>query len=325
MKFIISVDTEADNQWERSDKVTLENIKYLPRFQDLCNSYGFKPTYLTSYEMAEAPSFRETLGPSCESGTAEIGAHLHPWTNPPIVAVTADDMLYHPYPHELSAALFKAKMESLSEVIEKAFKRKPRTYRGGRWGFAPEHIPVLEELGYIADCSVTPGISWERHPGDPKRKGGQDYRRAPDKPYFLDPADICKPGNSNLLEIPPTIVFNKMRRAKSIYLSMDKTFLGRWLLAKFDLGPKQFRTIPPNNAGLLIGICNTARKIDLPYVQLMVHSSELMPGGSPFNPDEKSIESLYTQLNKLFEYLSLEQVQGITMSDFATSYITSRK
>ena len=42
MKFIITVDTEADNQWENYKKgvdnrnIAVSNIKFLPEFQKLC-------------------------------------------------------------------------------------------------------------------------------------------------------------------------------------------------------------------------------------------------------------------------------------------------
>ena len=55
--FIITIDTEGDNIWSRSIDVKVENAKYLIRFQNLCDKYGFKVTYLTNYEMAESKDF----------------------------------------------------------------------------------------------------------------------------------------------------------------------------------------------------------------------------------------------------------------------------
>lgn len=45
--FIITVDTEGDNLWEykKGTPIGTENAKYLPRFQSLCEKYGFKPVY----------------------------------------------------------------------------------------------------------------------------------------------------------------------------------------------------------------------------------------------------------------------------------------
>ena len=55
MYFIITVDTEADNQWADPVPKTTENIKFIPRFQALCDRFGFKPTYLCPYEMVKDP------------------------------------------------------------------------------------------------------------------------------------------------------------------------------------------------------------------------------------------------------------------------------
>jgi hypothetical protein len=47
----------------------------------------------------------------------------------------------------------------------------------------------------------------------------------------------------------------------------------------------------------------------------MLHSSELMPGGSPTFRNEASIERLYEDLEALFE-AAAGRFQGATMSEF---------
>ena len=49
--FLISVDTEGDNQWDPSKEVSTQNVEYIPRFQELCEKYGYKPVWLSNYEM----------------------------------------------------------------------------------------------------------------------------------------------------------------------------------------------------------------------------------------------------------------------------------
>ena len=57
--FLISIDTEGDNlwAWKKGDIITTNNACFLERFQSLCNEFGFKPTYLTNYEMAKSQEF----------------------------------------------------------------------------------------------------------------------------------------------------------------------------------------------------------------------------------------------------------------------------
>lgn len=54
-KFIITIDTEGDGQWNPEAPCSTANAKYIPRFQELSEKYGFYPTWLTNYEMVNDP------------------------------------------------------------------------------------------------------------------------------------------------------------------------------------------------------------------------------------------------------------------------------
>ena len=81
--FIITIDTEGDNLWANPQTVTTENATFLPRFQELCERFRFKPTYLVNYEMAEDEQFQSFGRGVLANQTAEIGLHIHPWNSPP--------------------------------------------------------------------------------------------------------------------------------------------------------------------------------------------------------------------------------------------------
>src|SRR5659263_91003 len=83
MEFIISIDTEGDNQWEFGSDLTVENIKFVPRFQNLCEKYKIKPTYLVTSEVCDDGFAKEIFSDYWQKETAEIGSHLHLWTTPP--------------------------------------------------------------------------------------------------------------------------------------------------------------------------------------------------------------------------------------------------
>lgn len=83
MKFILTIDTEADNQWNHGCDLTVKNIKSIPRLQDLCNQYEVKPTYLITSEVSDDGYARELFKEYLNLNLAEIGAHLHSWTTPP--------------------------------------------------------------------------------------------------------------------------------------------------------------------------------------------------------------------------------------------------
>ncbi len=78
MQLILTVDTEADNQWNVHAPLTTANLLRVPRLQQLCDEFGFAPTYLCTYEVVTSDAFAETVTPHAADGRAEIGAHLHP-------------------------------------------------------------------------------------------------------------------------------------------------------------------------------------------------------------------------------------------------------
>jgi hypothetical protein len=62
---------------------------------------------------------------------------------------------------------------------------------------------------------------------------------------------------------------------------------------------------------------HAARRRNASCVQFMLHSSELMPGGSPTFRSANSIERLYENLEILFAELSV-WCRGMTLSELHT-------
>jgi hypothetical protein len=58
------------------------------------------------------------------------------------------------------------------------------------------------------------------------------------------------------------------------------------------------------------------------YVQFALHSSELMPGGSPRFPTTKSIENLYVSLEMLFSQAATKFV-GATLGEFEQNFVAA--
>lgn len=306
MKFIITVDTEADNQWQRSKNISLENIKHIPRFQELCQKYNFNPTYLVTYEVATDNTSSNILSTLAKDNKAEIGAHLHPWTTPPYTRDMEWEMTHHRFPSELPLEELGQKIRSLTEGIKSKFNIEPKSFRAGRWGFDSNVARVIKEYGYIADSSITPGISWKRTTGDPKGVGGPNYKNAQIVPYELSIDNILENGKSGVIEIPMTI----LPTGSLVERSLRKVFhKNRWL-----------RIFPETKASDLVEIYKTASRLALPYIQFMIHSSELMSGGSPYSKEKKNVENTYYILESFFDFLTTNSVGGVSLSQFALSF-----
>jgi hypothetical protein len=316
--FLVTLDTEGDNLWSKPAYALTENAKFLPRFQALCERHGLRPTWLTDWEMASSPVFREFGCDVLQRGAGEIGMHLHAWDTPPLVPRTPDDNRHHPYLFEFSERLMREKIQRLTALLEERFDRKMRSHRAGRWGFTSGYARLLAELGYTVDCSVTPAVSWKAVRGSPDGSGGCDFRAFPSHPYFVDLEDISREGNSGLLEAPLTIV-RKYGFAQPIesYVPLLRRYVARVLPAVVWMRPTGW------NRRFLIELLEQAREQHSPYVQFMLHSSELMPGGSPTFRTESSIEKLYADLEALFEAAS-GHFRGATLSEFHDAWIERR-
>jgi hypothetical protein len=67
-------------------------------------------------------------------------------------------------------------------------------------------------------------------------------------------------------------------------------------------------------------LLDEAKKIELPYIVMMFHSSELMPGCSIYRPDKASIEKLYALLERFFDLLKENKIASVTMTEAAKGY-----
>lgn len=309
--FLITLDTEGDNLWRnRSGHVTTHNVRYLPRFQALCEKYGFKPTWLTNYEMVSDPAYVEFGRDLLMRGQGEIGMHLHAWYSPPEYALTDDEWRYQPYLIEYPEPVLRDKVARMTDLLEQAFQQKMTSHRAGRWAFNEIYAQALIDNGYQVDCSVTPRVSWRNAAGAPQGTGGTDYTHFPDHAYFLDIHDISRAGDSPLLELPMSIQYRYgpfTSQLKKIWNSLRGKQRGpsvNWL-----------RPVGGNLAQMKKVVEQTLGQGN-DYVEFMLHSSEFMPDGSPTFKTDADIERLYEDLEGLFSWLQM-RTQGMTLTEYA--------
>ncbi len=316
--FLITVDTEGDNLWACPREITARNACHLARFQTLCEKYGFKPTWLTNYEMALSSEYVEFARDAVHRGMAEVGMHLHAWNSPPIRPLTEDDFRHQPYLIEYSDAVMREKIAFMTNLLEERFEQKIVSHRAGRWGFNSAYAKALVDYGYRVDCSVTPHISWAASMGAPEGAGGPDFRRFPELPYYVDLNDVSRPGDSELLEVPVTVAQTCFSKAEEI-LRNGPSLIHRAVRRFF---PPLRRMIPCDKEREHVGmmrLLDQARIDERKCVVLATHSSELTAGFSPSFPDEASIERLYARLDELFAKAA-EFCRGATLGEFAEAF-----
>jgi len=312
--FLITIDTEGDDIWSRRSSAETRNASFLPRFQSLCENFGLRPTYLVNFEMATDRGFVEFGRDIIARGAGEIGMHLHAWNSPPIHPLTSDDARCQPFLIDHSDDEIRKKIEFHTYLLEDVFGVKMLSHRSGRWALNGIYADALREFGYRVDCSVTPHVDWRSTKGDPGGAGGTDYREFPEQHYWMSTRNIAIPGMSSLLEIPMTII-NRSPAFLSKATEVCKNITDLPDRARRYVWPLEWLRPTGTNLRSMLRILDTAILQDRPYVEFMTHSSELMPGGSPYFPTIESVEKLYRDLNELFSQVT-KHFCGSTLIEF---------
>jgi len=187
---MVVVDAEEEFDWSvvPSSSISVKAMRHQDRAQRIFERYGIVPTYAVDFAVAAQADGYGPLRDYLGDGKCEIGAQLHPWINPP---VEEDLTERNSFPGNLPAALEFEKLRVLTAMIEDNLGCRPILYRAGRYGVGSNTASMLDRLGYRVDCSVVPFHDFQS-------KGGPDFRRACNTPYWFGP------GN-RLLEIPVTV------------------------------------------------------------------------------------------------------------------------
>jgi len=243
----------------------------------------------------------------------EIGMHLHAWNSPPLIPLTSDDFHYQPYLMEYPDKVIREKVKYMTALLEDRFDRPMVSHRAGRIGMDSRYAAILMDHSYRVDCSVTPGIDWRWARGAPGGIGGTNYAAFPRRPYFLNPVDIAQPAESGLLEVPVTIQPTGLaHRAPWV----NRVPLLRRIVNR--LSPEWSWMCPGENGQRgMLRAARGARRNGASHVEFMLHSSELMPGGSPGFRTVRDIELLYARLEAVFSELAT-WCRGMTLQEFHT-------
>jgi hypothetical protein len=309
---LVGVDTEADDQWSAAGRqaLSVRNAERLGALQQLFDALGVRPTYLVTHEMASRAESAAVLRGLFSGGRCEIGAHLHPWSSPPFRPEDQDGR----YPHQLPTALLRRQLTELTETIEGAMGRRPTSYRAGRHGFDERSLVILEELGYTVDTSVDPLFN-------ERRKGGPTFAGAPLRPYRPDYRDVRRPGGARILEIPVSAATAPRlpKPLERLYTSLPpipyRGALKRVGLRAVWLRPS-YTALPD-----MLAFASRLGAEGVPCFNLLFHSSELLPGGSPYTPDQRSVDRFLDHLRRVLEHRTgpLGAV-GRTYAEFAAGW-----
>jgi hypothetical protein len=285
------IDTEEEFDWDRPvdrRSTGVNAMRSIGRIQSIFDSYGITPCYVVDYPVASRPEGSSPLREIYQSGRCEIGAHLHPWVNPPY-----DEPLTprNTFPGNLSADLERAKLETLVRAIETAFGARPTIYKAGRYGVGPNTAAILEGLGFEVDLSICP-------PVDYRTSGGPDFRGFSPEPYWF---------GSELLEIPITgafvgwarrawrlydvAVWRPLRGARLAGLLSRARAVDRLMLSPEGFTPEEHRRL---TMSLLRGGVRT--------FTWSLHSPSTKPGCTPYVRNEADLRRFLDTFRRFFDF-----------------------
>ncbi len=321
-RLLFTVDVEEDMPgWQITDPITVNNVAALPRLAEVCSELGVEPTYLCTYPTVTTKESAAILRLLHRRGGCEIGTHLHAWNTPPFRGVPGregDERFHAYYQFELGRERFREKLEVLHRAVGEISGLPSRSFRAGRFGIDSTTMSELVPLGYEVDSSVTP---LEEHRAD----RGPDFRTAPQHPYRPDLDDITKPGDLPIVEIPVSVGLTRRLPAlvQRVFVHLPKATRMRGLLSRDFLGVIDFAWLYPARFDLEL-MKKTARTLvadGLPFLNVFIHSSELVPGASGRIRTKADVEACFAGISGILEFCLREfDAEPCTLSRAAREF-----
>jgi hypothetical protein len=306
MNLVITIDTEEDD-WGvfRRTGHRCVNIERIPFLQEVFDRYAVKPTYLVTYPVATDPKAVSVLGGLLDKGKCEIGSHCHPWNTPPFEEKTGvfTSMLCN-----LPQDLQYRKLEALHAAIFKSFGTEPRSFRAGRWGFGKSVAENLLKLDYCVDSSVLPLCDWSLY-------HGPDYTKQTAEPYL-----IRGHGRKCLVEVPATMGFaqRRFRLCRRIITACRAYYLQGLhipgLLKRLGLITPVSLSPEESDGGHMARLSRACAANGYKCLNMWLHSTSLLPGLSPFVPDEAACGRLLSRISRFLDHAAEEGMGSQSLS-----------
>jgi hypothetical protein len=306
--YVITVDTEEEWDWASgypTGPTRTTNIRVLPAFQEVCDRFGAAVTYFVNHAVLADPASRAVVLELARRPRVEIGMHIHPWNTPPIQPgeyVPARESFLHNLPPDFARAKLDTVYASFAE-----YGLTPISFRGGRYSTGPLVQSWLRDHQFVADASVLPYSSW----ADP---GAPDYRTRTPLPVRLS-------GEPPLWEIPLSFGYTRRpfgfwRRALSVAGAPPLRPLRLvGILSKLGIAEKAWLNFENPLGERMYALESALRRMSVPFLCFTLHSSSLLPGGSPYAPDAAAVERLFRTLSLTLERLAADR--GLTPATVA--------
>ncbi|ALR21240.1 polysaccharide deacetylase family protein [Sphingobium baderi] len=308
-RFMLFVDTEEEFDWTAPFTRTGHSVSALSgmaRGQAYFAAAGIRPIYVTDYPVIDSDHAAAMMGQWVSDRMADIGAHLHPWVNPPHVEEVSAANSYAGY---LPKAVEQAKLEALCQRIAERFGQRPVAYRAGRYGVGPNSARLLEDAGFIVDSSV-------RSRFDYSAQYGPDFRGFPLQPYWAGP-------DRTLIELPLSTAFVGLlkRGGEGLYRASQTVGLFAGALARGGLLSRV--PLTPEGVPVAAAIMAIDALIDeaVPVLNFSFHSPTLEPGHTPYVRNAEDMNGFYRWWDIILNHLARRGVNPANLDEFVQSIL----
>ncbi len=288
----VVVDTEEEFDWNapaRRTNTGVTAMRHVERGQRVFDRLGVKPTYVVDYPVASQPDGYLPLLEIAQSDRCEIGAHPHPWVNPPDLEEVRGR---NTFMCNLPESLQRAKLERLSGQIAEVFGRTPTVYKAGRYGIGDSTIGVLEDLGFETDVSICPQFDFSA-------EHGPSFVEFDSRPFFL---------SDRLLEIPCTVDYTgwagTLRPALHRIARRDAltAFRGVGALAKMRAVNRIMLSPEGNSFDEMRALTEELFARGLRTFMFSFHSPSLEPGHTPYVRSRADLDRFLQDIERFCEY-----------------------
>jgi len=289
----VVVDTEAEFNWGQAfdrahDKV--EAMAAVERGQAIFDRYGLRPIYVVDYPVASKIGGFGPLRNIHDRGGCEIGAHLHPWTNPPFEEMVS---VRNSFAGNLPYDLESRKLSALLGEIQRNLHTAPKFFKAGRYGVGPNTMQIIADYGIQVDFSVMPGR-------DLSLQGGPDFRNFSATRYSLMSGRlVCMPMTRGPIGLLSSR-FGRLSRYSSSRMLQSLRLPG----ALARLGLLETVTLTPEGvpSAKQIALIRTMVAQGQHCFVLHYHSPSLAAGFTPYAQTHEEADRIVQRLDAVCRY-----------------------
>lgn len=293
-RLVVVIDTEEEFDWGGGfsrKNTAVQAMRQIQRVQGILDEFCITPVYVVDYPVASQPDGYLPLQEILADKRCLVGAHLHPWVNPPFEETVTRRTSC---PGNLPPTLEADKLRVLGDEIEKRFGDRPVIYKAGRYGIGPSTAATLEEQGYQVDLSVCPCMDYSLD-------DGPDFSASSAHPYWFG-------DRRSLLELPLTVGFSGRLRhwGSGLHKIASHPSLAPLhpigVLARLDLVHKIWLSPEGCQSRDHVKLVRDLYADGLRVFSFAFHSPSVEPGHTPFVRTQRDLNSFLDRCRRFLDF-----------------------